>query len=45
MLYVDDLLVTRSSNDLVTSVKNHLQQLYHMKDLGLAQNYLGIKFF
>lgn len=44
MLYVDDLLDTRSNSELIASVKSHLQQLYDMKDFGLAKKCLGIEF-
>lgn len=44
MLYVDDLLITGSDSNQIAAVKSHLRNRYHMKDLQLAQKYLGIEF-
>lgn len=42
MIYVDDLLVFGTDNNEIASFKQTLSNNFHMKDLGLAKNYLGI---
>ena len=41
-LYVDDLLIAGSNRSLVDSVKAESSRRYKMKDLGPAQEFLGI---
>ena len=43
-LYVDDMLIIGSVDKMVTSTKNMLISRFDMKDLGLADVKLGIKF-
>ncbi|KAK6140518.1 hypothetical protein DH2020_025748 [Rehmannia glutinosa] len=42
-LYVDDMLIMGSSNDLIINTKNMLKKNFDMKDMGLSDVILGIK--
>lgn len=42
LLYVDDVLIFGTNNDIVNQVKNVLKQEFKMKNLGLVTDYLGI---
>ena len=42
-LYVDDMLIVGSNNQMVKSTKNMLNSKFDMKDMGLANVILGIK--
>ena len=42
-LYVDDLVIAASSLQTIQYVKDHLQQFYLMKDLGVIDEILGCK--
>ena len=42
-LYVDDMLIIGSNNEIITRTKNMLQSKFDMKDLGSADVILGIK--
>jgi hypothetical protein len=44
MLYVDDLFITRSSDTLISWLKNILHKEFEMTDLGQVKRYLGILF-
>lgn len=44
ILYVDDLLVTRSDNAGIQNLKQSLMQSFEMTDLGNVRYYLGIEF-
>ena len=41
-LYVDDLILACNSNDFLVNVKNKLQNVYKMKDLGEMKQFLGV---
>ena len=42
-LYVDDMLILGSSNNIITAIKKMLCSKFDMKDLGVADVILGIK--
>ncbi|KAL1225866.1 Retrovirus-related Pol polyprotein from transposon TNT 1-94 [Cardamine amara subsp. amara] len=42
-LYVDDMLIIGSNNDIIQQTKNMLSSQFDMKDMGLADVILGIK--
>ena len=42
-LYVDDMLIIGSNNDMIKSTKKVLNRKFDMKDLGVADVILGIK--
>jgi len=42
-LYVDDMLIVGSNDDMIKSTKNMLKSKFDMKDMGLADVILGIK--
>ena len=44
LLYVDDIVLTASSPDLLQRVISSLQQEFAMKDLGELHQFLGITF-
>ncbi|KAL0307506.1 UNVERIFIED_CONTAM: Retrovirus-related Pol polyprotein from transposon RE2 [Sesamum calycinum] len=43
LLYVDDILVAGTSAELITEVKNYLNRLFTIKDLGVAKYFLGLE--
>ena len=43
ILYVDDLLLLGEDLSKIHEIKQQLSKLYHMKDLGPASSYLGIR--
>lgn len=43
LLYVDDIVLTASSDKLISEVKKFLQSEFSMKDLGALHNFLGIE--
>lgn len=45
ILYVDDLLIAGSNSNAVDLVKQEFSKRYKMKDLGSAQEFLGISIF
>ena len=42
LLYVDDIVLTASSQQLLQSVISSLQQEFTMKDLGQLHHFLGV---
>ena len=42
-VYVDDLVITGTDMDAITSFKQQMHQLFKMSDLGLLSYYLGIE--
>ncbi|MBW1279442.1 hypothetical protein KYD79_27090, partial [Escherichia coli] len=42
-LYVDDMLIIGSNNDMINQTKNLLHRQFEMKDMRLADVILGIK--
>ena len=42
LLYVDDIVLTASSQQLLQSVISSLQQEFAMKDLGQLHHFLGV---
>ena len=42
-LYVDDMLIIDSNNDIIKATKRMLTSKFNMKDLGVADVILGIK--
>ena len=42
-VYVDDLILTRASKEIIQSFKEEMQQKFEMSDLGLLSYYLGIE--
>ena len=43
ILYVDDLLITGSSNKEIASLKDAMNDAFSMTDLGLLRQFLGLK--
>ena len=43
VLYVDDLLITGSSQDEIVSLKGAMNQAFSMTDLGLLSQFLGLE--
>jgi hypothetical protein len=43
LLYVDDIILTASSESLLRRIITSLQQKFAMKDLGLLHHFLGVK--
>ena len=43
ILYIDDLLLMGNNLSLISKIKKKLGEAYHMKGLGAAQSYLGIR--
>ena len=43
ILYVDDLPLIGNNLSMINKIKRKLGEAYHMKDLGAAQSYLGIR--
>lgn len=43
LIYVDDLLITRSNIDMINELKQILHQSFKMKDLGMLKYFLGIE--
>src|SRR3954466_416200 len=43
ILYVDDMVITGSDGDAISSLKQHLQSEFEMKDLGFLRYFLGIE--
>ncbi|KAL0300122.1 UNVERIFIED_CONTAM: Retrovirus-related Pol polyprotein from transposon TNT 1-94 [Sesamum calycinum] len=43
LVYVDDILIAGPSSALIAEVKQHLDQLFTVKDLGVAKFFLGIE--
>lgn len=44
IIWVDDLIIAASNNDLISEVKEMLKKKFRMKDLGELKNFLGIDF-
>lgn len=44
LLFVEDLLLTKSDDVAISHVKYDLKHKYEMKDLGPATKYLGLQF-
>lgn len=44
IIWVDDLLIAASSNNLIREVKRMLEKRFNMKDLGELRHFLGIDF-
>ena len=44
-LYVDDLIITGGSYQLIIDIKSHMSQEFEMKDLGDLHDCLGISFW
>ncbi|KAL0449571.1 UNVERIFIED_CONTAM: Retrovirus-related Pol polyprotein from transposon TNT 1-94 [Sesamum latifolium] len=43
LVYVDDVLVVSPSLNLITAIKQHLDELFTIKDLGVARYFLGLQ--
>ena len=43
ILYVDNLVLMGNDLSMINKIKKKLGEVYHMKDLGAAQSYLGIR--
>lgn len=43
LVYVDDLIVTGNSMDIIDMFKSYLCTCFHMKDLGILRYFLGIE--
>jgi hypothetical protein len=43
LIYVDDILITRSSPSIIRSFISHLSAVFHIKDLGDAHFFLGLQ--
>jgi hypothetical protein len=42
-VYVDDLVITSSSNSLISKFKKQMAEVFKMSDLGLLSYYLGVE--
>ncbi|KAL5211597.1 hypothetical protein ABZP36_022444 [Zizania latifolia] len=42
-VYVEDLIITGSSGDIIEEFKQDMQKLFKMSDLGLLSYYLGLE--
>ena len=42
LVYVDDLINTRNSTNIINGFKSYLSSCFHMKDLGVLRYFLGI---
>ena len=43
LVYVDDIVITGTDDSLIAHLKQHLQQSFHMKDLGNLAYFLGLE--
>ena len=43
ILYIDDMVITGSDTTAISSLKQHLQSEFEMKDLGWLRYFLGIE--
>jgi histone deacetylase 1/2 len=43
LIYVDDILVTRSNSSAITTLIRHLQSIFHVKDFGYLSYFLGVE--
>lgn len=43
LVYVDDLIITGSSHEVIAAFKNYLSSCFHMKDLGILKYLLGLE--
>lgn len=43
LVYVDDLIVTGSTSEVMTTFRTYLSKCFHMKDLGVLKYFLGIE--
>ena len=43
VVYVDDIVITRSDSKGISSLKTFLQSQFHTKDLGMLRYFLGIE--
>ena len=43
VVYVDDIVITRSDSKGISSLKSFLQSQFHPKDLGMLRYFLGIE--
>ena len=43
VVYVDDIVITRSDSKGISSLKSFLQSQFHTKDLGMLRYFLGIE--
>ena len=43
VVYVDDIVITRSYSKRISSLKSFLQSQFHTKDLGMLKYFLGIE--
>ena len=43
LLYVDDMLIVRSSTEEINNLKKQLSKQFAMKDLGVAKQIIGIR--
>ena len=43
VMYVDDIVITRSDSKGISSLKSFLQSQFHTKDLGMLRYFLGIE--
>ena len=43
VVYVDDIVITRSDSKGISSLKSFLHSQFHTKDLGMLRYFLGIK--
>ena len=44
LVYVDDIIITRSNTHLITQLKRYLQRTFQTNDLGPLHRYLGVQF-
>lgn len=44
IIWVDDLIIAASNEDMMRDVKGMLSEKFKMKDLGMLKHFLGINF-
>ena len=43
LVYVDDIVITKSDSKGILSLKSFLHSQFHIKDLGMLKYFLGVK--
>ena len=43
LVYVDDIIITRTDSIIISQLKQHLHETFHMKDLRSLTYFLGIE--
>lgn len=43
LIYVDDIVITKTDSRLISPLQNRLKESFHKKDLGPVQYFLGLE--